>query len=172
MHSINYLFKKLIPNSVYLLKCLTGVGICYWLYIRFPHYPFYWALVSVVIALAPDNSNKMAYDRMIANLLGCAVGLVLFPMHLSQPAAMGVGVMLVLALGYAVKKEETLRSALAALVIILLNEQEVKQWYVPLERVVCVIAGCLAALLVSLLFNLFARVLTRDKMRPPPDAAV
>ena len=151
------MLKKLIPNPIYLIRCITGVLICYVLYIKIPAYPFIWAVVSVVIALSPDNSNKQAYDRITANLMGCAVGLALFPLALPVWVGLSIGIALTIAISYALKKDAALRSALAALVIVLLNEQKTRQWYLPLERVVCVVAGCLVALLVTLGFSLMAR---------------
>jgi len=112
-------------NFVYLIKCLIGVIICYLLYKYIPQYPFYWAIVSVVVALSPDDSNQQAYDRMKANVLGCT---------------------------------HTLRSALAALVIVTIQEELEKHWYLALERVICVVAGCLVALMVTMLCNSIIRV--------------
>lgn len=157
MQALTRLFNKLVPEPFYLLKCLTGVVICYLLYIKIPNYPFFWALVSVVLATAPDTSNRLAYDRMIANLLGCGAGLCLFPLHLPGLAALCLGILLVLAVGYALKISGTLRSAMAALIIVSIHEQESREWFIPIERVVCVVVGCLVALLVALVFNVIAR---------------
>jgi uncharacterized membrane protein YccC len=157
LRALTLLTKKLVPNAFYLLKCLSGVAICYFLYIKIPKYPFYWSIVSVAIALSPDNSNRLAYDRMKANLLGCAVGLCLYPLNLPGLAALCIGITLTLSIGFALKIPSTLRSALAALIIVTIHEEEQRQWYLPLERVTCVVAGCLVALLVTLVFNLAAR---------------
>jgi len=139
---------------VYAAKCLLGLAICYIFYISFPKYPFYWALISVVVALSPDNSNEQAINRMIANLLGCGVGLCIYLLYLPELVLICLGAALVIAIGVALKITATLRSALAALVIVLLQEENVKHWYIPLERVLCVITGCLVALLLTILFNL------------------
>jgi uncharacterized membrane protein YccC len=98
-----------------------------------------------------------AYDRITANLIGCAVGLALFPIPLPVWLELCLGIVLTIVIGSALKKTEALRSTLAAVVIVLLNERENRQWYLPLERVVCVVAGCVVALLVTLLFTLIAR---------------
>jgi uncharacterized membrane protein YgaE (UPF0421/DUF939 family) len=149
-------FKKLALNAPYLLKCLVGVAICYSLYIEIPQYPFYWSIISVVLAISADNSNLVAYDRMKANLLGCGVGLGLYPLHLPELVALCIGVGLTIVIGIGLKLTAPLRPALSALVIVTINEQRAGQW-VPVERVACVIAGCLVALLVSLLVNLLVR---------------
>lgn len=155
-----------LSNIPYLLKCLTGVIICYILYKEFPQYPFYWAIVSVVIALAPDNSNRQAYDRMKANILGCAVGLSLYPVHVPHLLLLCIGITLTIGVGIALRLTSTLRSAMAALIIILIHEEQVKQWYLPLERVLCVVAGCLVALTVTLVFNQIPRIF-RSRSSPP-----
>lgn len=142
---------------IYLMKCLTGVIICYLLYKYIPQYPFYWSLVSVVVALSPDNSNTLAYDRMKANLLGCAVGLCLYPIHISYLLILCIGVILTIVIGIAFRITQTLRSALAALVIVTIQEQLENHWYIALERVACVVAGCLVALLVTMLFNMILK---------------
>jgi uncharacterized membrane protein YgaE (UPF0421/DUF939 family) len=146
--------KKWLPDWSYVLKCLSGVAICYILYAAFPKYPFFWALVSVVIAISPDNSNQQAYDRMKANLLGCAVGMGLYFLHLPSLLALCLGVLLTIFFGTALKIPTALRSALAALVIVTIREKAGGQWFLPIERVICVVIGCLVALLLSLLFNL------------------
>ena len=151
-------------HFVYLIKCLTGVIICYILYRYIPQYPFYWSLVSVVVALSPDNSTTLAYDRMKANLLGCAVGLCLYPIHISYLLILCIGVALVIVIGIAFRITQTMRSALAALVIVTIQEQLEKHWYIAVERVGCVVAGCLVALLVTMFFNeIIARRLKKHK---------
>jgi uncharacterized membrane protein YgaE (UPF0421/DUF939 family) len=148
--------KKWLPNLSYVLKCLIGVSICYILYIRFPKYPFFWAIISVVLALSSDNSNRQAYDRMKANLLGCAVGMGLYFLHLPSLLTLCLGVSLVIFIGTALKIPAALRPALAALVIVTIRGQSGGQWFLPIERVICVVIGCLIALLLSLLFNLLS----------------
>lgn len=146
--------KQWLPELSYVLKCLSGISICYILYIGFPKYPFFWAIVSVVLAISPDKSNRQAYDRMKANLLGCTVGMGLYFLHLPSLLTLCLGVCLVILAGNALKIPTALRSALAALVIVTIRERAGGQWFLPIERVICVVIGCLVALLLSLLFNL------------------
>jgi uncharacterized membrane protein YgaE (UPF0421/DUF939 family) len=149
-------YKRLAPYAPYIVKCLTGVAICYFLFIEITQYPFYWAIISVVLAISADNSNQVAYDRMKANLLGCGVGIGLYPLHLPELVALCIGVGLTIVIGIGLKLTSPLRPALSALVIVTINEQRAGRW-VPVERVACVVAGCLVALLVSLLVNLLVR---------------
>jgi uncharacterized membrane protein YccC len=164
VRSLKAFMGRLAPNAPYILKCMIGAVICYFLYIGIPQYPFYWAIISVVLAVAPDNSNQAAYDFIKSNLLGCAVGLGLYPIHLPGLAALCLGVGLTLVIGIGVKLTAPLRPALTALVIVTINEQRQGQW-VPVERVACVATGCVVALLVSLLVNLFVRRYSEKKAR-------
>ncbi|ALL05937.1 hypothetical protein AQ505_10790 [Pedobacter sp. PACM 27299] len=163
MKRIEFNRSTYLTYLIYLLKCLIGVIICYLLYKYIPQYPFYWSLVSVVVALSPDNSNTLAYDRMKANLLGCTVGLCLYPIHISYLLILCLGVTLTIALGLAFRITQTLRSALAALVIVTIQEQLEKHWYIAVERVGCVVAGCLVALLVTMFFNMLLARLSKKK---------
>jgi uncharacterized membrane protein YccC len=90
---------------------------------------------------------------MKANILGCTVGICIYPLVLPALALLCIGVMLTIVLGIGFKITNTLRSALAALVIIVIQGELTKHWYVALERVVCVVAGCLVALLLTLASN-------------------
>ena len=152
---MNHLFKKdeFIPHLVYLIKCLAGIIICYVLYKQIPEYPFYWAMVSVVVALTPDNTNAQAYNRIKANALGCTVGISLYSLHLPNLLILCIGVFLTIIIGIALNVIDTVRSALAALVIVILQAQDGKQWYVALERVICVTTGCVVALLLTVIIN-------------------
>jgi uncharacterized membrane protein YgaE (UPF0421/DUF939 family) len=67
------------------------------------------------------------------------------------------------------KKEVAMRSALAAVIIVLPNERRTSQWYIPLERVVCVVVGCVVALLVTVCFTLMERRLARKRKRQAPE---
>jgi len=47
----------------------------------------------------------------------------------------------------------TLRSALAALIIVTLQVEQTRHWYIALERVICVVTGCVVALLITVIAN-------------------
>ncbi len=138
-------------HIAYLLKCLAGVIICYVLYKQIPQYPFYWAIVSVVLAISPDNSNKQAYSRIKANFLGCFIGMCFYPLHLPEIYIICFGIIATVLIGVAFKMMDVVRIAMAALIIVTLKVEEEKHWYIALERVVCVVAGCLVALLLTLI---------------------
>lgn len=142
-----------LATLLYIIKCIVGIIICFILYKQFPQYPFYWSLVSVAITISPDSSNKLAYDRIIANSLGCAVSLCLYPINAPSLILLCAGVAITILLGTVLKITTVLRTAIAALVIVIITEQEHKSYLIALERVGCVIIGCTVALGVTLIFN-------------------
>ena len=140
---------------VFMIKGILGLGICYYLYLIFPDYPFDWAMVSVVLTLSFDNSKKFAVERIISNILGCMIGLGLFPVPLPRVLLLVIGVILVIQAVLLMKLEEMVRQALAAFVIVMLREENSQLWFIPLHRVITVIAGCLVALLLTLILDIF-----------------
>ena len=142
-----------LSHMIYIVKCLLGVIICYILYIAIPQYPFYWALISVALATSIDSTNNQAYDRIKANALGCGVGICLYPLQLPELAIICIGITITIFLGIGLKISSTIRSALAGLIIVTLQVEQTKHWYIALERVVCVVAGCVVALMITLAFN-------------------
>ncbi|MBB6502976.1 FUSC family protein [Pedobacter cryoconitis] len=150
------MLNSFVPSSTmfqYMLKCLIGAAICYGLYVGIPQYPFYWSLVSLVVVITPEHKNDLAYDRMKANVLGSVTGLALYFIPVNNLLLILAGIILVIYLGTVLNLQNAIRTALAALVIVLIQEETVKDWTVAFERVVCVITGCLIALLITIVFS-------------------
>ncbi|MCO6460654.1 MAG: FUSC family protein [Saprospiraceae bacterium] len=146
-------------NSLYALRCIIGVVLCYVLFIYFPHLPFQWSMVSVVVAISPDNKVSLAIDRMKANLLGCAIGFFLFFIHPPNLILLCIGVIMVIITGLYFELQGSIRSALAALVILMLYNGPVHDWTLAFNRLICVVIGCLIALIVTLSFNYIFKLL-------------
>ena len=144
--------------AIYILECILGLCICYILYKCFPQHQFYWSMISVVLVIAPDgkDSNRLAFDRIKANILGSSVGLLLFLIRIPNLFLICIGVMLTIVIGVFLKLHSALRSALSALVIVMIHEEgQNSSWHIALERMVCVIIGCIMGLLITLAFNSF-----------------
>lgn len=141
---------------IYVCKCVAGLLITYTLYELFPEHQFFWSVISVLLAFSPDDkgSKQVAYDRMKANILGSVVGIVIFMMHLPNIFLMALGVLLTILIATALNIQSTTRSALAAVTIVLLYEKENASFRFAFERMICVIIGCLIALLLTLLCDI------------------
>jgi len=144
----------------YILKCIIGAAACYLLYILFPDHQFYWSIISVLLVLAPDHHDtvRLSLARMKANIIGAAVGLaafLLFPICLPVLCASVVVTILVCTF---IRLGNATRSALAALIIVLIQQGEESSPRSAYERMICVVAGCLIALIINALFALFFRL--------------
>jgi len=146
----------------YILKCLIGVSICYVPYVYFPQHEFYWSIISVLLVLAPDHSdsNRLAMDRMKANIIGSIVGLLsfLFLVHIPVLVVLCIAVVVNILTCYMFGLENTTRSALAALVIVLIQEKEHSNWLAGFERMGCVIVGCVLAIIITYAFSRFEKI--------------
>ena len=137
----------------YLLRVILGVIVCFIFYKSIPQYPFYWSPVSVVLATSVDNSSNQAYDRIKANVLGCLVGISLNPVDLPELLVLCLGAVIIVFLAIGLRITGTVRSALAAFIIVTIQVGQTKHWVIALERVLCVVTGCLVALLLTLIFK-------------------
>ena len=141
-----------------ILRCVLGIAICYLLYCEFPHFPLSWSIVSVALATAENNSNKLAFDRIKANFLGGLVGLALYFIPVPGLILICCGAAVTILLGNLFKLDATVRSALASLVIVFIEEEHSKNWETALNRVACVLIGCFVAMGITLCFNLFTKI--------------
>lgn len=141
--------------AVYSAKCVAGLCIGYALYRFFPQHQFYWSLISILLVLAPDgsDSNKLAFERIVANILGSSIGLAVFLVHAPNLFLLCLGVVLTIAIGTALKLNAVIRSAMVSLIVVMLNEEQNHSWKVAVERIGCVVAGCAIAMLVTYVFN-------------------
>ena len=147
--------KKTDSNILlYIVKCLVGLFLGYTLYLFFPHHQAYWALLSIVLVLAPEDADsiKFAFDRMKANMIGSAVGLLLFLLHKPDLLFLCVGAVLTILICWITKIMDASRMALAALLIVSIGGSH-ESWYVCVERMVSVLIGCIIALAITLVFN-------------------
>ncbi|HEU0226417.1 MAG TPA: FUSC family protein [Arachidicoccus soli] len=158
--------KKLLETQflVYLAKCIIGLMITYTIYVLYPQHQFFWSVISVLLAFSPDDKDakKVAYDRMKANVLGSTIGMIIFVIHVPSLLFMCLGVLMTIVIATILNIQSTTRSALAAVIIVLLYEKENASYHMALERMFCVIVGCLIALLLTLLFDF---IIYKDKRK-------
>lgn len=148
-------FRLTIKEWMYLIKCLTGAMFCYSFFFILPDYPIQWSLISAVIVLSPDNDSQLAYNRIKSNILGGLIGFALYALPLPNMALLGIGIALVILIAYFLKIENTIRSAMAALVVVLVEQESTKDWLIPFERIISVFIGCIVALFITFLFSFF-----------------
>ncbi len=139
---------------IYLVKCLIGVIIGFYLFRRYPEVGA-WSLVSIVLVLSPDRKDAMnlAINRIKANIIGASIGLALFYIHPMNLLMMSIGVLLTIIVCQLLKLQDVSRSASVAVVIILLHQRGAYFWNVALERAGGVVGGCVMAMLITYIFH-------------------
>lgn len=150
---------------IYILKCLVGLSLCYFFYWLFPDYRLYWSIVSVLLVISPNDLDckKLPFARMKANIIGSLVGLVLFIIHPSNLLIMSIGVILTIIICYIFNLGTATRSALAALIIVLVQELNDNSLLSAFERMISVILGCLIALLVTFIFEKIISIIPKKE---------
>ena len=128
---------------------------CYTLYRIFPQHQMSWSIVSVLLVLAPEHGDsvRFAFDRIKANVIGAMIGLTAFLSNLPEAIALGAAVTATILVCYFLKLKAPSRSALAAVVIVLIQEESEHTARAAAERMMCVIIGCVVGLLVTFLFS-------------------
>jgi uncharacterized membrane protein YgaE (UPF0421/DUF939 family) len=120
---------------------------------RIPDFP--WYLVSVVLVLSPNAKDALplAITRIEANAAGAAASFFLLLLGLPDPVAVCAAIGLTVLLCHYFRVMAGSRSALAAVVIIMMREPGAHLWLAALERLLSVAAGCLSGLAVTYLFH-------------------
>lgn len=168
-------FKNTVHNRYfisYIIKCLAGASFCYMLYYLFPHRQFNWSIVSVLLVLSPEetDSNKLAIDRIKANIAGASVGLMSYLVHPPNLFMLCCSVFATIIICAFLELGNASRSALAALAIVLIQEKEKHTYVSALDRMLCVVAGCLVAMAITYLFSLIYKKIQRYYGGPALDA--
>ena len=139
---------------MYILKCLIGVAVGFYLYRKYPEMGT-WCLISIVFVLSPDRKDamKLALVRIEGNLVGAGIGLALFFIHPMNLLTLSLGVTLTIITCSLLKLQEVTRSAAVAVIIILLHQKGQYFWDVAFERAGGVLGGCLIAMMITYAFH-------------------
>lgn len=142
---------------IYALKCVCAGALAFafaWL-LHAPDFP--WFLVSVVLVLSPDAKEALplALTRIKANAIGAGASLLFLLLGPPGPASVCAAFGVTVLLCHAFKAMAGSRSALAAVIIVMLHEPGPggHLWAAALERLLSVAAGCVAGLLVTVAFH-------------------
>jgi len=151
--------KKLLH---YIAKCVTAVAVAFALSALFHYHDITWFLVSLLLVLSPDSKDAMplALTRMKANTIGSLCGLLVFYLSPQGAIAVCLAIALTIAVCWALKAMAGCRSALAAVVIVMMHPsadtlaaESVSSWHPAIVRVIAVFAGCLLGVMVTYAFH-------------------
>ena len=151
------------PEWLYVLKCTLGAAICYWLYTMFPQYPLFWSIISVVLVVSPENDTKLPYLRMEGNVLGSMVGLLVFFLPFPTLVLLCLGISITVIAGLLLQLKMSIRTAAAASIIVLFQEKSEHSWSVALQRVGCVLVGCVVGFIITIVFTRIEKIAEKKK---------
>lgn len=140
---------------IYIAKCVTGVLIAFLLAKLFHYNDYIWCLISIILVLSPDAKDALpqASNRIKANLIGAAAGLIMLLFHISPEITVSGSVLITIIVCYITKLEVATRTALAATIIVTIHENGKYIWDSALERVIAVVAGCVIGIIITLIFH-------------------
>src|ERR1041385_2442073 len=143
---------------IYASKCVVGTILVF--IFAFSYKNMNWSLISAMLVLSPegDDAITLALNRIKANFIGAAVGLLCLLIDSTNIWLLGFGLVVSLGICYFFKLENGARSSLAATIIVMLHEEGKHFWNTALDRVIAVVAGCLLGLVITFVFhNLFKK---------------
>lgn len=147
--------KKNFDYLIYILECLTGVVIGLTIYKFFPVIGG-WCLFSIVLVISPDrkDATSVAINRIKANVVGAAIGLILYYFSPINIAMICAGIAVGMICCELFKLQAVTRSTTVAILIITMHEPGPNFWNVALERAGGVIIGCLIGVALTFIFHL------------------
>ncbi|WP_242916421.1 FUSC family protein [Pontibacter liquoris] len=136
---------------LYIIRCTVGFLIGYALYLAFPQFELFWTILSIILVLSPEikDSPKLTNERVKSNLIGSSVGLVCFLLPLPEVMMMVLGIAIAIFVCHFFKLMNVARTAIVALIIVVIHERENLTYWVAVERFLSVTLGCLIGLAVS-----------------------
>ncbi|NDK55703.1 FUSC family protein [Pontibacter fetidus] len=137
---------------LYIVRCTIGFLVGYTLYQAFPQYELYWTILSILLVLSPElkDSPKLTVERVKSNLIGSSVGLFCFVLPVPELVMMVLGIVFAIFVCHLFNLMNVARTAVVALIIVVIHEQETMTYWVAVERFLSVTLGCLIGLGISM----------------------
>src|SRR5215469_12520271 len=90
---------------LYIAKCITGIGLVFFLSWLFNYPDYGWCIISVILVLSPDSKEAvpLAVTRIKANLIGGASALLFLLFGIANAITISVAMALTIVLCYILK---------------------------------------------------------------------
>lgn len=152
---VNKLIRYSIGSDLimYGFKCIVGFLIGYELYLSFPEYELYWTLLSIILVISPEvkDARRLSIERFKSNLIGSGIGLFCYFIHAPNVYMLVLGIILSIATCYFFNLMNVARTAIVALIIVLIHEQTQMSWTGAVERFISVTTGCFIGLSITII---------------------
>ncbi|MBA4318463.1 MAG: FUSC family protein [Flavobacterium sp.] len=174
------MFNKLIRYSIcsdlviYGFKCIVGFLVGYQLYLGFPEYELYWTMLSIILVISPEakEAHRLSIERFKSNLIGSGIGLICFLIHDPNIYMLVLGIILSIATCYLFDLMNVARTAVVALIIVLVHEQVQMSWLTAVERFISVTTGCFIGLSITVVTTLMINYLRKKAKLPEQDLTI
>lgn len=149
-----FMIQKHIDALLFIVQCIVGTLIGFWLYRLFPIMGL-WSMLSIILVLAPtrEDSMKLARVRIKANLVGAVTGLSLSFIQPFSLVVVCVGIVIAVLICEALKLQEAARSAVISVLIIAMHEPDLYLRDVAIERAIGVVLGCAIGIVLTYIFH-------------------
>jgi uncharacterized membrane protein YccC len=140
---------------IYMAKCITAVVVVFGLARALQYQEIIWPLVSAILVLTPDSQEAvpLAAIRIGANLTASATSLLFMLLGPANIVTLSFALSITILLCWLCRLMAGNRSALAAVVIIMLHEPGAHPWDAAAERAASVIVGCILGLIITFVFH-------------------
>jgi uncharacterized membrane protein YgaE (UPF0421/DUF939 family) len=95
--------------------------------------------------------------------VGSVIGLIVFFIPLPTIFLLYIGITLTIFTGLFLKLTASVRTAVAATVIVLFQETAAHRWDVALQRVGCVLVGCAVGFIITIVFTKLEKIRVKKK---------
>ena len=139
------------PILIYIIRCIIGFSIGYYLLKTFPRFDFFWALLSILLVISPEgkDSKRLSMERVKANFIGALSGIIVFSLPIELYFKILIGIAAAALICKLFNLLNVSRSAIVAIIIVLMERPD-ESFMAPVERFVSVFIGCIIGLLVTI----------------------
>jgi uncharacterized membrane protein YccC len=153
LQMIKNLFSRAVNSQflIYVLRCVVGFLIGWILIQLYPKFDFFWSLLSIILVISPEENQakKLTIDRFKSNFLGSISGLAVFFLPIDDLYKVILGIILTCVLCRVFNLLNVARSAIVALLIILIEHKN-DGMIAPVIRFTSTAIGCFIGLSVTL----------------------
>ncbi|SEG19015.1 Fusaric acid resistance protein-like [Sphingobacterium lactis] len=138
------------PLLIYIIRCLIGFVIGYLLYLRFKQFEIFWALLSIILVISPEekDSKRLSIERFKSNFVGSVVAMGCVWLLPKSVYSIMAGIVITIILCRAFKILNMARVAIVALLIIMIEPHHTQVAYTPIYRALSTGIGCIIGLTI------------------------
>ncbi|MES2799866.1 MAG: FUSC family protein [Bacteroidota bacterium] len=148
----NFILKSLQSQFwIYASRCIIGFLIGYLLSLQFPQYDLFWAMLSIILVISPDEkeARQITIDRVKSNFIGSLSGLMVFFLDTTEVVKTSIGIFVAIVFCKIFNLMSVARTAVVTVVIIIIGHQTTTL-IAPIERFISVFVGCMIGLSITL----------------------